>query len=110
MHFSTSALAALAIAFVQRVAGVAPTDSYRDADTAQSGYLPNHNMDPAVVDSSQFGQLWKVQFNSLEQVSHGLLTSSSLENSSGSAKERLHRRENHAHPHDHNGLPCSFLH
>ena len=78
MRFSVSALAALAIAFVERAAGVAPTDSYRDADTAQSGYLPNHNMDPAVVDSSQFGQLWKVQFNSLEQVSHGRLTSSFL--------------------------------
>ena len=73
MLFSTSALATLAIAFVQRAAGVGPTDSYGDADTAQSGYLPNHNMDPAVVDSSQFGQLWKVQFNPQEQVSQSRL-------------------------------------
>ncbi|KAH0175344.1 WSC domain-containing protein, partial [Aureobasidium melanogenum] len=48
-------------------AAVASTDSYRDADVAQTGYLPNHNMDPAVVDSAQFGQLWKVSFNAKEQ-------------------------------------------
>ena len=63
-------LAAIAAAVVPQVAGVAPTDSYTDADPAQSGYLPNHNMDPAVVDSAQFGQLWKKTFNALEQVSN----------------------------------------
>ena len=57
-----------AAACVPYVSGLAPTDEYRDADVAQSGYLPNHNMDPAVIDSSQFGQLWKVPFNALEQV------------------------------------------
>ena len=62
-------LAALAAAVVPQVAAVASTDSYSDADPAQSGYLPNHNMDPAVVDSSQFGQLWKKNFNAQEQVS-----------------------------------------
>ena len=59
----------LAPALVSNVVAVAPTDSYSDADPAQSGYLPNHNMDPAVVDSSQFGQLWKKTFNAQEQVS-----------------------------------------
>ena len=61
--------ALLAPALVSHVVAVAPTDSYSDADPAQSGYLPNHNMDPAVVDSSQFGQLWKKTFNPQEQVS-----------------------------------------
>jgi hypothetical protein len=50
------------------VAGVAPTDEYRDADQAQSGYLPDHNMDPAIVDSPTFCLLWNVTFNNQEQV------------------------------------------
>ena len=67
MRFLTSAVALLAVAF-HGVAGVDPTDEYRDADPEQSGYLPNHNMDPAIVNSAQFGQLWKVGFNQGEQV------------------------------------------
>ncbi|KAI9051067.1 hypothetical protein LZ554_005175 [Drepanopeziza brunnea f. sp. 'monogermtubi'] len=47
--------------------GVASYDEYRDADVSQSGYLPNHNMDPNIVDSSAFGQIWKVPFNQNEQ-------------------------------------------
>jgi iron transport multicopper oxidase len=64
MLFSSYGFAVLATAFlnIPTVAAVAPTDEYTDADPAQSGYLPNHNMDP-VVDSSQFGQLWKIPFN-----------------------------------------------
>jgi hypothetical protein len=27
-------------------------------DSSQSGYLPNHNMDPAVVSGGSFGQIW----------------------------------------------------
>ena len=61
-------VAVVAIALVSPAFASAPTDSYTDADLAQSGYLPNHNMDPAVVDSAQFGLLWKVAFNALEQV------------------------------------------
>ena len=53
---------------ISSVAGSDPTDSYSDADVPQSGYLPNHKMDPAIVDSSQFGLLWQVPFNHLEQV------------------------------------------
>ena len=62
-------LVASAIALLPRVSGFASTDSPSDADPAQSGYLPNHNMDPAVVDSAQFGLLWKIPFNFQEQVS-----------------------------------------
>ncbi|MCJ1242521.1 hypothetical protein MMC14_010529, partial [Varicellaria rhodocarpa] len=61
-------LALLVMMRIQYVAGMDPTDSYSDADPAQSGYLPNHNMDPAIVDSSEFGQLWKTPFNNLEQL------------------------------------------
>ena len=83
MFFSRYGVAALAAAFSHfpNVAAVAPTDEYTDADPGQSSYLPNHNMDPAVVDSSQFGQLWKIPFNAKEQVrlsspylEHGTIT------------------------------------
>jgi hypothetical protein len=65
--YGLAALAGILLKIPGAIA-VAPTDEYRDADPGQSGYLPNHNMDPAVVDSSQFGQLWKVPFNAKEQV------------------------------------------
>jgi len=58
----------LAAAFFSWVVALDPTDEYRDADVAQSGYLPNHNMDPAIVNSDQFGLLWKIPFNTGEQV------------------------------------------
>ena len=56
-----------AASFFSLATGLASTDSYRDADVGQAGYLDNHNMDPAVVDSAQFGQLWKIAFHNLEQ-------------------------------------------
>ncbi|KAM7209387.1 WSC domain containing protein [Naviculisporaceae sp. PSN 640] len=43
------------------VTSYAPTDSIQDADPAQSGYLPNHNMDLNVVGSASFGILWQRQ-------------------------------------------------
>lgn len=67
MRFSTAAIAILASTLVQTAVGVAPTDEYRDADIEQSGYLPHFNIDPNIVDSAAFGQLWKIPFNSLEQ-------------------------------------------
>ena len=63
------ALTALAAALVPQAAAVGLTDTYTDADVGQSGYSSNHNMDPAIVDSSEFGQLWKQTFNAQEQVS-----------------------------------------
>lgn len=62
----TSLLPLLGAVF-QLVAGLAPTDEYRDADVGQSGYLSNHNMDPSIVNSAAFGQLWKIAFNYQEQ-------------------------------------------
>jgi hypothetical protein len=45
-----------------------PSDTWRDADIQQSSYVGgNHNMDPAVVDSPEFGLRWKVAMNNLEQ-------------------------------------------
>ena len=64
--------AAVAACLVPWAAAVAPTDSYRDADIGQTGYLPNHNMDPAVVDSTTFGQLWTKAFNAKEKVETSL--------------------------------------
>ena len=61
-----------ALSLLPQVSAFASTDSPADADPAQSGYLPNHNMDPAVVDSAGFGLLWKVPFNSKELVSRPL--------------------------------------
>lgn len=66
MRFPTI-LPLLGVCLLQTVAGLAPTDEYRDADVGQSGYLPNHNMDPSVVNSAAFGQLWKIAFNAKEQ-------------------------------------------
>jgi hypothetical protein len=62
------ATALVVAACFHRVIGVAPTDEYRDADQAQSGYLPDHNIDPTIVDSPTFGQLWKIPFNNQEEV------------------------------------------
>jgi hypothetical protein len=70
--FLSSAVLLAAVLF-NRVADLAPTDEYRDADPQQSGYLPNHNMDPAIVNGPTFGQLWKAKFNQGEQVSVVLL-------------------------------------
>ncbi|OBT48309.1 hypothetical protein VE00_01254 [Pseudogymnoascus sp. WSF 3629] len=41
------------------VHGLDPTDSIMDGDAAQSGYLPNHNMDPSIIMGGVFGQIWK---------------------------------------------------
>lgn len=35
-------------------------------DAPQSGYLPNHNMDPAVVGSTKFAVSWKNTYNTNE--------------------------------------------
>ncbi|KAH8684343.1 hypothetical protein BGZ60DRAFT_547896 [Tricladium varicosporioides] len=50
-----------------RAQSLAPTDEIQDADSAQSGYLDNHNMDPAIVGSSSFGILWKNTYGSKEK-------------------------------------------
>ena len=81
-------LALLGASCIQRVVGMAATDSYMDADPAQSGYLDNHNMDPNVVASSAFGQLWKVPFNKLELVRH-THHQHSLQSTSGFITEQL---------------------
>ncbi|KAI8300544.1 hypothetical protein K4K61_009660 [Colletotrichum sp. SAR11_59] len=54
MRFSIGVLASLPAL----VASLASTDSYRDADLPQSGYLPNHNLDPNIAGSSSFRNLW----------------------------------------------------
>ena len=55
------AVALAAATLIPRIAALASTDEIRDADVAQSGYLPNHNMDPAIVGDASFGQLWRIQ-------------------------------------------------
>ena len=64
----TFCVAVWATTCFRQVLAVASYDEYRDADVEQSGYLPNFNMDPSVVDSAAFGQLWKVAFNTNELV------------------------------------------
>lgn len=54
--------------FLHRTVALDPSDTWRDADIEQSSYVGgNHNMDPAVVNSAQFGLLWKVATNTNEQ-------------------------------------------
>ena len=84
MLYCLCKLAAVAVALASQVAAVGPTDTYVDADVGQSGYLSNHNMDPAVVDSSAFGQLWTVPFNAKEQVSRRRFWHGGLEQCNGS--------------------------
>lgn len=47
--------------------GLGATDSIRDADQLGSGYLPNHNMDPSIVNSTAFGILWTNSYDTLEK-------------------------------------------
>lgn len=49
------------------VRSLGATDSLSDADPAQSGYLPNHNMNPAIVGSPSFGILWTNTYNAKEK-------------------------------------------
>ncbi|PNS14683.1 hypothetical protein CAC42_1705 [Sphaceloma murrayae] len=55
------------LGFCLRATALASTDEYRDADAMQNSYSDNHNMDPAIVDSAEFGLLWKVPFLAKEQ-------------------------------------------
>ncbi|OHF03550.1 WSC domain-containing protein [Colletotrichum orchidophilum] len=57
MRLSLGVLASLPVL----VASLASTDSYRDADAPQSGYLPNHNLNPNIAGSSGFKSLWTFQ-------------------------------------------------
>ncbi|KAI9774328.1 MAG: hypothetical protein M1840_004222 [Geoglossum simile] len=50
-----------AATLVPSIVALASTDEIQDADVLQSGYLPNHNMDPAIVGDASFGQLWRIK-------------------------------------------------
>lgn len=49
------------------VVALGATDSISDADPPQSGYLPTHNMQPAIVGSSSFGILWTNTYKAKEK-------------------------------------------
>ncbi|TVY39827.1 hypothetical protein LOCC1_G004958 [Lachnellula occidentalis] len=49
------------------VHSLAPTDEIQDADPAQSGYLDNHNMQPTIVGSPNFGILWQNTYGAKEK-------------------------------------------
>lgn len=51
------------------VCDAAATDSVRDADQAQAGYLDNHNMDPAIVQGATFGEYGGYAFSLAKGVS-----------------------------------------
>ena len=64
MRFYLTAL----LGFLPLLVGAqAPTDTIRDADQGCSGYLPNHNMDPSVVNSTAFGVLWTKAYDPKEK-------------------------------------------
>ena len=56
-----------ASAFVSSAVALQATDSYSDADIAQSGYLPNHNIDPTVIANQDPESTYSVSFNTDEQ-------------------------------------------
>ncbi|KUJ15855.1 uncharacterized protein LY89DRAFT_670394 [Mollisia scopiformis] len=47
------------------VHSLAPTDEPRDADPPQSGYLPNHNISPALL--SSYTKKWTMKYNTAEE-------------------------------------------
>ncbi|KAI4121620.1 MAG: hypothetical protein LQ338_006265 [Usnochroma carphineum] len=60
MHLIYITLSLLSWVIKDVVGGkLSPTDTLTwGEDNSRSGYSPNHNMDPSVVGSAQFGQLW----------------------------------------------------
>ena len=56
-----------ASAFVSSAVALQATDSYSDADLAQSGYLPNHNIDPTELANQDPESTYTVSFNVDEQ-------------------------------------------
>ncbi|OCK77470.1 WSC-domain-containing protein [Lepidopterella palustris CBS 459.81] len=59
MKLSVSVAAAWScFSFLATVNASDPTDTMMNGDSAQSGYLPNHNMDPNIITGGSFGQLW----------------------------------------------------
>ncbi|KAK0712398.1 hypothetical protein B0T26DRAFT_752635 [Lasiosphaeria miniovina] len=55
---------AVLVALPALVLSVSPTDELQDADVPQSGYLPNHNVDPANLGS--YVMQWRDTFNTNE--------------------------------------------
>ncbi|KAN0092428.1 hypothetical protein V8E51_018275 [Hyaloscypha variabilis] len=47
------------LALIQRVKALDSTDILMDGDSSQSGYLPDHNMDPNIITGGSFGQIWQ---------------------------------------------------
>ncbi|KAK3935250.1 hypothetical protein QBC46DRAFT_462189, partial [Diplogelasinospora grovesii] len=56
--------AVLAVVLPALVSSVSTTDEYQDADPPQSGYLPNHNIDPTKL--STYVMSWQQTFNTNE--------------------------------------------
>ena len=56
-----------ASALVLNAVALQATDSYSDADIAQSGYLPNHNIDPTVLANQGPESTYTISFNADEQ-------------------------------------------
>ncbi|RKU43762.1 hypothetical protein DL546_000783 [Coniochaeta pulveracea] len=55
-------VAVMALTLLRAGEGLAPTDTITwGGDNSRAGYFPNNNMDPAVVTSSDFGQVFKVK-------------------------------------------------
>ncbi|KAF3923653.1 hypothetical protein ABW21_db0207414 [Orbilia brochopaga] len=64
---AVSVLSLAGILLAGQASAAAPADEYQDADRAQSGYLPNHNLHPSLVSSSLFGELWRIPFSQNEK-------------------------------------------
>jgi hypothetical protein len=61
-HFSLLMWAIALVGLFQSVYGLASTDTITwGGDNSRSGYQDNHNMDPTIVGSPQFGQLFKTK-------------------------------------------------
>lgn len=50
------------LSFVRLSQGLADTDTITwGGDNSRTGYETNHNMDPAIVSSADFGQIWRTK-------------------------------------------------
>ncbi|KAK3941806.1 hypothetical protein QBC46DRAFT_429062, partial [Diplogelasinospora grovesii] len=65
MRFSTLTSLAAGLLLPSLASAASITDEYQDADVAQSGYLPYHNIDPSKL--SSYVMSWTMTFNANEQ-------------------------------------------
>ena len=55
-------LLVIVLLWIAQISAFHPSDYIQDADPGHSGHLPNHNLDPLVVDSEDFSEIFVKRF------------------------------------------------